>query len=351
MSYYNYRLKTSYLVVCLTVLMPLTGCTEPINPANRTGPNNSTVGHPGFVYPENPPLINRSSLAGLLRQLACRQTILWVISEIDEQTPILASDLSTDRDQLRLANVRVIGLYAGSPRNWNSKLLPMLRSAGANFICTVIEPPARAGIANWLNQKTQQMQSGLYLIDESQHIIAQLPPLPNNAKSLVADLTESKHPSIATQPASNIIIQARIRLISLADGRIIASIAADAPNFEILTEDIARELSRQIKPTGTVAVLPIRRLGDPHPQSASLGTALPAYLTGHGWPSVVGADKTNKMLSKLDLSAMAIEFDPLRLANHVSWEAVIAGTVTCSSSSTNNPKPTAHLTLMDAKTE
>jgi len=287
--------------------------------------------HPGFVYPDKPPMVNRSSLTKKLVQMDNYRTVVWVMGKIDEQTPILASELSAPRDALRPAGVRVIGLYAGPSSHWRNKLLSMLRSARANFICAVIEPPAIASIANWLTQNPLQLKPGLYVLNENHQVIAAHAPTLENATSLVAELMSQKPESVIAGRRPETVIRARFRTIELSSGKVLANIISEAPDPEKLAGDIARQLSVLTKPAGTIAVMPIRQFGPAgYDQGAAqaLGPLLIRHLSKNGYKSIVGPEKANQVLSNLDLSPIAIEFDPARLAEQVTWHAIIVGSIT-----------------------
>ncbi|MHC4799166.1 MAG: hypothetical protein ACYTF1_21230, partial [Planctomycetota bacterium] len=279
--------KRANLLLILSALagLALAGCQDPAS-TGRARPSALTGQYPGYVYPDKAPLVNRSTLTGLLKQFATDRIILWVMDDINHQTPEVASVLSAQRAALRSAGVRVVGLYSGPPREWQSQLKPTLRRAKANFTCAVIEPSAIESIANWLTNNPLELEPSLYVLDKYQHVITQLPPTPYQAKSLVADLTDSGIGSITIQPASRPIMQARIRLIELKSGNTLATVTSGAPNPDLVAKDIAQQLSTQIKPTGTVAVLPIRRLGNSLKNekslSQSLGPYLYSYLTEYG---------------------------------------------------------------------
>ncbi len=306
-----------------------TGC---LDPGSQTAPAGlDQVQSPAYAYPERAPLVDRSSLGTLLTRLDSDYTVLWVLGEIGEETGATAAALSNERDALRAAGMSVVGLYAGPSSRWGPEVVPMLRSAGANFACAVIAPPGAAGLAAWLAGDPGRCAPGLYMVDRSQRVVARLDADPDKVAATIEDLASRRVP--LSQPAllGGDTLLVRVRLIELTTGGVLVRATAEAADPAVLAADLGGQLVAAVRPAGTVAIVPIREVGPATAGTAGAGGSLGSLLTGElarrGWPRTVFPESTARTLATLGLTAMEVEFDPSRLADQVPWEAVLVGSI------------------------
>ena len=316
-------------LVVVAALTATTACLDPVPPAEQAEP--TEVVPPGYAYPDRPPLVDHSSLGALLARLDRDHTILWVMGEIGEETGATAAILSDGRDALRAAGLSVVGLYAGPPSRWRSVVVPMLRDAGANFVCAVIEPPAAAGIAAWLAGDARTFGPGLYVVDRSQHVVARFGGDPDGVAATIARMASRGAPAPPPAPIAANTLLVRVRLVEPSTGRVIVRATAEAADPAVLVRDLAQRLTAAFQPTGIVAVAPIRRVGLAVVGAAgpddSPGHLLAEELTRRGWRWTIFPESTTVVLATLGLTPMQVEFDPSRLAGRLSWEAILVGSI------------------------
>jgi len=314
------------------------GCLEPGGPARPAAGSAGPAGGgqfalPAYVYPDRPPTVDRRSLGALLTGLDEDYAVLWVMVGINDESAATATALSDKRHSLRAAGTSLVGLYTGPPSQWGPALLPMLRGAGANFVCVVVAPPARAGLAAWLTGNPRQFQPGLYVVDRSDRVVARFGAGPDGVAAMIADLNAGRLVPASRGAWAGPELHARVRLIELCSGKVIARATADAADAEVLVSALAHQLAATVRPAGTVAVIPIRRVGAREPGAdvvaSSPGSLLADHLARRGWPSVVGPASAGRTLAELRLGALEVEFAPSRLAPRVAWEAMVVGSVEC----------------------
>jgi len=326
-------------IFLVVIAITFGGCLEPRPQAHKTDHRRESSRIPDrsiHIYPDRPPIVNRESVEHLLTQLGCSKIILWIFHGIDENASQWASKLAKSQEQLRRTNIRIAALYAGPPSDWDTVLVPMFRGIHANFICAVIEPPAKASLAAWLTGDPRQLKSGLYVVDRCKRVTDRYYLTSDNLEQWMTQLAKGETQSNISRTESQTRFHARIRLIELSTGKVLAHAVSDAIRLEAVADDLAAQLSNQMKAPHTVAVLPFRWVSQSEPNlrdRLALGKLLSRQLAArYEWPSVIEPEITLKILRKNDLTPMAVEFAPSRLAERASWEWIIVGSLRFSQS-------------------
>lgn len=282
---------------------------------------------PSYVYPDTPPVVDRQSLDAFLVQLGGDLTVIWVIGDSADEGGATAAALAEARDELKAHNCPMVALYTGPARQWWPQVVPMLQAAGANYPCAVVAPPAFSGMAAWLAGNTRHRQPGIYVVDRLERVIGRFGAKPKEVRAMVGQVTSGE---LVKNLQNQSMLCVRLRLIQLAGGEITASAVSNAADVNTVAQDLARQLTTS-KPLGTVAMLPLRNIGEPTPaeqeQNQMICERLHERLEAHGWASLVSTEAAARVLAELNLTPVAIEFDPSRLTPHVTWYGILVGSV------------------------
>ena len=130
-----------------------------------------------------------------------------------------------------------------TPSHWQTDLLPMLRAARANFVCAAVDPPARENMTYWLAGQPRSLEAGLYVVDRSQRVLAHLCPRPAEVKATVGRLVDGTHAVFSAQPMEGESLWARVRVVELATGEVLAKATAEAPDAATLGGQLAQQLA------------------------------------------------------------------------------------------------------------
>jgi hypothetical protein len=309
----------------LIQLVAIVGCQH--NQLNKACPE-SPAYYPAFVYPPHPPIVDRQKLEQLMARLDGEITILWVMGRDWEKVRSTAEVLSRNRHAVQQFGGQIIGLYTGQSRDWTPQVVPALKSAGGNFPCAVLAPPAKAGMAAWLTGDPRQIRPGLYVVDRLQRVVCSYRPDSQAVKTLIEDLTKG---GILEKLRRQEVFCIRARLIRLADGKVLANAVSEADKTDILASDLAGQLTGAVSNPGVVALIPFRRIGHDGGQWRAIWSTFAIELTellqANGWPAIVEGRPVQKVLAQRGLTAMSVEFDPSRLATRVSWRAILVGSI------------------------
>jgi hypothetical protein len=129
-------------------------------------------------------------------------TIIWTFSDAGPQTRFLAGELTSRRDDWRAKRGAIVAVYLGSPLDWQTRIVRMLRSADANFPCVVAKPGDEAALGNWLFAAAHPPMPGLCLAARSRRILLRGPAHPTTLEEILRYDAGEKSP--ATQPADRI---------------------------------------------------------------------------------------------------------------------------------------------------
>lgn len=144
-----------------------------------------------FVYPPTPPMVGEDELRNLLVRMDARRTVLWVFEDATVSGPT-AQALAAGRDALRSRGIALLALYNGPPSDWSNRVVPMLKTSGANFICAVADPPRRPALGKWLSANPTSPTNGIYVLSADRRVITQTDGDPDAARRLVDALAKSQ---------------------------------------------------------------------------------------------------------------------------------------------------------------
>jgi hypothetical protein len=170
------------------------------------------------------------------------------------------------------------------------------------------------------------LRPGIYLVDRRQQFIGAYPADEIGINQLLAKLKNVRDLAVFRQQES---LYARVRLIRLYDGRVLAHATAEADKPGRLAEVLAEQLTDAISDPGRTALLRFRGTGNyPSEMKAvweTLSPDLTELLQANGWSTVVRGDRVEQVLARWKMTPMSVEFTPTRLAGRVSWQAVLVG--------------------------
>ena len=318
-----------WLLTIAVGLASLVGCSESGSPARRNSSQRPQV--PPYVYPEDPPLVDRAQLRRLITTLNADRTAIWVMGDIDADTEATTRTLTDHRDRLRASHFRIIGLYFGPPQHWSRRVLPMLRRTRANFICAVAAGASSPTIARWLTGVPNRPSAGIYIIDRNQAVVGEFASAADQIPVLVRDVTEKR---IAwgkpIRPASTSLV-GRFRLIELTTGKIRAKAEVETNDPASLADEATAQLIHAYTPAGIVAVLPLRcsskSVSGGHELATAVGDRLARQLKKHGCRKVVAPEPALEMLQSHGFTPATAEFNPTSLGSRLGWTAIVVGYV------------------------
>jgi hypothetical protein len=250
---------------------------------------------------------------------------VWVFEDTASAPPT-AELLAERRDALRAADTALVSLYTGRPEDWSTKVLPMLRAADANFICAVANPPQKPTLGLWLDQNPKSPSEGIYVLLQDRRVLVRAGPKEIAVREILVALSSPR--SAASRPDGLAPSQwARVRIIDLSTGSVLASAEAQAAEPAILAEQLAARLATATQPPSPIAVLPLRQTGGNQSDGMRLADDLGKRLTAAGWPDVVPVSQACEVLSAANQSPLLAEFDPASLGVQTRWKSVLTGTV------------------------
>jgi len=288
------------------------------------------------VYPAEPPIVTVESLRGLPVRQSSARMVVWVFDATTAE-PDTARLLADHRDALRAHQIAILGLYCGPISDWSGRVLPMLRVADANYPCAVLEPTDRSAVGLWLSQEAHGPSAGLYVLASSGQLggRADLDQAGMRAwlADLGADVLPAEHPAGLRQ-----LRAARVRVLDLTSGRVLATAQARAEEPSTLARLLAAQLRRTLADPPLVAILPLRqtdRGADPNADAPDQGLLLAEQLgralSEAGWSRLVAPREAVDVLAETGSGALAAEFTPEALARETPWQAILVGTTTAES--------------------
>lgn len=292
---------------------------------------------PAYVYPSDPPLVGAEELRGLLVRLDARKTLIWVFDD-SPSCPDVAALLADYRDGLRVQNIAIVGLFTGPPLEWQTRAVPMLRAADANFPCAVLDPARRSAVGVWLGEYPAEPPAGAYVLAQTRRVVLRTGEDESSIRDCLDGLTGDVR--LATRPAWTStssrpetlgnVRRAEVRLIEIASGRTLAQAEGRAEAPERLAKLLAEQLAGAVPEPPRAAILPLRQSARSQESSPGLGLAvaehLGRYLVAAGWPHLVQAHEADAVLISLDQTPLGVEFNPAPLQGQTPWQAVLVGT-------------------------
>lgn len=316
------------LWACAFLMIPI-GCQQPApQTENRTAPATQPV-LSSYAYPADPPVVHQAALRAFLGRFSGHPILVYTWSQQQDLSPRLAW-LAKCYDQNRENGLKVVSLYLGSPDDWKSVVVPLLRKNQANYACVVVPPDYQADIVRWLNRGESGIADGYFLLDAqgrpAQRWHAQEP------MSRLESILREPMPEINAASAPR--IQAGASLIDVKTGETLSTASASAMNMTLIDE-IADTLSKQLfsqlnitRRDAVIAVLPLHeRTVESRHRKAGLAVAnkIFDYLRSRHDAKAVGPEKAQETLRRIDVNPLAIEFDLHNLPADSPWQYLITG--------------------------
>jgi hypothetical protein len=282
---------------------------------------------PAFVYPSEPPVVSAEALRSWIIRLDSAKTAIWVF-DASSASAETARLVAAYRDALRSRRSALIGLYTGAPSDWGSRVVPLLRSADANFPCAVVEPGQGPGIGVWLASQPSGPPPGLYVLSAERRVVARA----TDDASLRSLLEGMAGTTPSTRPADvRPRWLARVRIVELASGRVLARAEAQADDPSRLARLISGELTRSLASPPPLAIAPLRQIGpaerESHDQSLLFSEQLGRELAAAGWQNLIPVQTVGETLKTLGRGPLSAEFDPGELSTQTHWQALLVGTM------------------------
>ena len=304
----------------------LAGCSQwPTAPQPEAA---SSPALPAFVYPADPPVVSAETLRSWIIRLDSAKTAIWVFDAATASADT-ARLLADSRDALRARQTALISLYTGLPSDWASRVVPLLRSADANFPCAVIEPGQGPTIGVWLASHPSVPPPGLYVLSAERRVIARAIGDEATVRNLLDGLAGNVP---ASQPGdTRPRWLARVRIVELAGGRVLARAEAEADAPSRLARLIAVELSKSLPSPPALAVAPVRLIGPAERHTNDSGILfshrLGEELAAAGWQNLIPVQTVDEMLKASGHGPLSAEFDPGALSAQTDWQAILVGTI------------------------
>lgn len=331
------------MIACLAMLVLMTGFVGGCEP--DTSRDRAAVERPVWAtepvdiryrYPDAPPVVDAQGLQDLVREhTRYRYVVLldfWAswCRRSREEMPSLARL----QDELGEDGFAVISCNLDDVQQWANQTIPILRSAGANFPCVVVDAAAKESVRTWLDRMWAYDLPARFVVNSRGEVVARLHSSMSLADAMVSVRQIVRQGgAVATLSALTTDGAAlRVKLIDVRRKRwrSLPEVTADPADAARLAEQAAGLLSNQIDRSSNariavVAFRTARSRRQAGPFGRQTAEALQDALRQRGYYDLIGLSEADRMIRRLGLTLLDIEFDPSRVYDGADCDYLIVG--------------------------
>ncbi len=343
-------------LLLLIVFLPI-GCASPDAASrrqHRVAPHVAQIGpdsnNDGYRYPATPPIVNSEGLEAFANQFKRDVVVLAFWASWSKTSREDLTRLAELQREMRDSGLRVVACNFDPPDHWTARALPILLAAKANFPCVVIPRDARPGIRAWLDPDWGFDLPARFILDRRGKIVARFrgdtpidaliaraEGMVPNGRVLTAKLRRT------TGDAS-----LQVKLVNIATGEweslpMVRSKSGSADELALQIVDyVDARLDRA--ENQRIAILPFptdsnRRKAGPY--GREIASRMRDGLRKRGFFDLIGPVTAERMISRVGISAMAIDYDPAVARGRLSVDFLILGTVSGLTDTISDPSTLA----------
>ncbi len=289
-----------------------------------------------YRYPDAPPVVDAQGLQDLVREhTRYRYVVLldfWAswCRRSREEMPALARL----QDELGEDGFAVVSCNVDDMQQWTNQTIPILRSAGGNFPCVVVAPAAKESVRKWLDKMWAYDLPARFVINSRGEVVARLHGSMSLADAM-ASVRQVVRQGGAVARLSALTADGaalRVKLIDVRrkQWRSLPEVSTDPADAARLAAQVADTLSSQIDRSSNarIAVAAFRTARSRRqagPFGRQTAAALQDALRQRGHYDLVGTSETERMIRRLGLALLDIEFDPSRVYDRLDCDYLIVG--------------------------
>jgi len=348
----NYRPASRIIAAGLFGLLAATGCGELI--LGQGGPNDRPIKPPppippgdrrtqvvepeistfAYRYPDQPPVLDAAGLNDLVARFQHDVILLdfWSAAtpRCREEMPTLVR-LQQELDDSRF---QVVSANLDRPDDWSRRTVPILHGLRAGYPCVVVEERALPDVRAWIAAPWDFNTPARVLLDRHGRIadvmLADTPiqEVETRARQLV--LADDPRTIGGALSATAAALQTRLINVRTGEWESLEDVMADPADprqlARLLVAQVRDKIDRSNNPR--IAILPFpsvtsrTRAG---PLGQATATAVEAELRRAGFFDLIPPDRTERQIRSIDLSTIAIDFDPARVKGRLNGDYLLIG--------------------------
>lgn len=323
-------------------LVPI-GCTSPeaasrgpAREAIRLVETGSAMRMDGYRYPATPPIVNSEGLEAFANQFRRDVVVLAFWASWSRSSREDLARLSKLQEANRHAGLRVVACNFDPPDTWATRVLPILLAAKANYPCVVIPRAARPRIREWLDSDWSLDLPARFILDRRGEVVARIggdQPIDTLVARAEGMLPTGRVIRVNTKPISgDARLQSKLVNITTGEWESLPAVTSASGSPGELADQIVTYVDARLDRAENqrIAILPFpadsnrRKAG---PFGREIASRMRDGLRRRGFFDLVGPVTTERMISRVGISAMAIDYDPAVARGRLSVDFLILGTV------------------------
>lgn len=343
-------------LLLLIVFLPL-GCAAPDaasrrqnRPAPQVARSRPVSQSDGYRYSTTPPIVNREGLADFANQFSRDVVVLAFWASWSKTSREDMTRLAELQREMRDSGFRVVACNFDPPDHWTARALPILLAAKANFPCVVIPRAARPGIREWLDPEWSFDLPARFILDRRGNIVARFKG--DTSISALIARAEGMVPKVRVitakmrKPLGDACVQAKLVNIATGEWESLPMAKSKSGSADDLALQVVDYVDARLDRAENqrIAILPFptdtnRRKAGPY--GREIASRMRDGLRKRGFFDLIGPVTAERMISRVGISAMAIDYDPSVARGRLSVDFLILGTVSGSMDSVSNPSTLA----------
>lgn len=289
-----------------------------------------------YRYPAQPPVLDAEAFRTFISRFEHRVVVIHFWASWSESSVRELAQLADWVESSGNQQIQVVACSLDEPQAWQDGVLPALAAARANFPCIVLPRSQKATIRGWLGADWSYDLPARCVIDARGNVArfaASSEPLTiilAETRDLAAAGGYASHQATLPPRASAL----RAKLIDVRRGEAVSlpEVTSDAADVDALAkaaaEHIAKEVDRRLNARIAVLGFPNSKYRtSPCAYGNEVAESMLVQLRSDGYFDLMGPSATAKMLGKIDVSALAAEYDPSIVKGRLSCDYLIIGCV------------------------